>query len=332
MALLAAAALPAAAPAAIVHAAYYGEILQLSRDGQGGCRVDDSRYLAQVEAGLHPTYLVVAAPAGDPYLLADCAGTLTGLAADTYGLPLVLDLWLFLFDPAAAYDLRPDFESRLELFSQRAQASVAGGGETFNRRNTLAAVIHQEVVESRAGNGDINRAVYEWRSHFDVKTVAGYPVSNANRPLPSAFPWRLDYVATWDYDTADPLWPGNPHNRSRPAFYDPDAPRSLGTKYGRFLARLRPHQRVFVLAAGWHGPWQIGNGWPRWLMKHVGRSFCEFASRRPEAELFTVWLWESRPAEGIRGSAELAGTGIFPFHEAIFRHARGLGADCSPGS
>jgi hypothetical protein len=52
--------------------------------------------------------------------------------------------------------------------------------------------------------------------------------------------------------------------------------------------------------------------------------------RRPEAELFTVRLWESRPAEGIRGSADLRGTGIFPYHEAIFRHARGLAADGSP--
>lgn len=335
--------LPTAASAAISHAGYFGLTLRLERAPTGECVVDASRFAAQRDQGTSPTFATALGNQdGDLYLLADCAGPLSEFAAAN-GTQLLLDLTGILFDPATQHDLRPDYQLVMQAFHERAEASAALHlGNGFSASNVVTAVIHAEAGNSPASRADVNRAVEEWDRYYPlIPTTAGYPVSNASSPLPPAFPWRLDYIATWDYDTFAPLEPDNGANRGVPTFYDPAAPTSAGTKWGNFLSRLQPHQKVFLLIAGWYGCWQKDNGWARWQMKYVARGFCRFARARPEVVAVTLWLWESYPAEpstvqcrtgtvayGLEGTAQLAGTGILPFHDAIFDLAAGTGTDC----
>lgn len=336
---------PGAAWAAIGEAGYYGETLQLGRGSGGSCQLDTSRFDAQRNQGTSPTYATALGDGSDVYLLADCAGALAYFA-QTHGTKLIIDLTGVLFDPALNYDLRPNYQAIMADFYSRAQASVATNPlytQGFTSGNTVTAIIHNEAGNAAASRADVNYAAQEWDLYYpQIPTTAGYPISNGSSPLPPVFPWRLDYVATWDYDTFSPLNPASPNNRAIPTFYDPNAPTSTSTKWGDFLSRLQSHQKVFLLIAGWYGCWQLDNGWPRWYMKYVARGFCKFALQRPEIEHVTVWLWESYPssptqvqcqtgtvAYDFEGSAQLASTGILPFHDAIFDVAAGTGSSCN---
>lgn len=332
---------PATARAAIVQAGYYDRTLQLRRAATGECLVDPSRFMAQLDLGTSPTYATAIGEPHDPYLLADCAGPLAVFAA-TNQIRLIVDLTDILFDPEVNRDLRPEHQTLMRTFHERAQASADLHGDGFSAQNVITAVIHNEAGNASATRFEINAAVGEWDLYYpEIPTTAGYPISNASLPLPQMFPFRLDYVATWDYDTFAPLEPGDRMNRGSRAFYDPEAPFSPDTKWGGFLSHLHPHQKVLLVIPAWYGCWQKDNGWRRWHVKYVARNFCRFAQVRPEIEVATVWLWESYPSEPapercqrgtvdypIEGTTHLIETGILPYHDAIFDLAAGTGTGC----
>jgi hypothetical protein len=332
---------PSTAWTAITQAGYYDRTLQLRRSATGGCLIDASRFVAQWAQGTSPTYAAVLGNPGDPYLLADCAGPLALFAAAN-GTKLIIDLTELLFDPDADRALRPEYRTLLQTFSAHAQASADLHGDGFSPSNVITAVIHNEAGNAAATPAEIDAMLEEWDLHFpEIPTTAGYPISNASTPLPPLFPSRLDYVATWDYDTFAPLHPGDAANRGTPAFYNPHAPTDPGTKWGSFLSRLHPHQKVLLLIPSWYSCWQKDNGWPRWSVKYLARNFCRFAQERPEVEIVTVWLWESYlPAPAgvpcqtgsvsyhVEGTAQLVDTGLLPFHDAIFDIASGARTSC----
>ena len=329
--------IPATASAAITQAGYYGQTLQLQRS-LGACVLDTSRFTAQRNQGTSPTYATaIGNQNNDLYLLADCAGPLAQFASANHT-KLIIDLSDILFDPSTNHTLRPDYLMVMLNFYNRA-------GNNFSATNVITAVILSEAGNSAAGLADVNNAVAAWQTYYpQISTTAGYPMSNGSHPLPAVFPWRLTYVATWDYDTYAPLDPTNGANRGNPIFYDPAAPTSTSTKWGNFLSRLRGTQKVFLLIPGWYGCEQLDNGWARWYMKYVAQGFCQFAQQRPEVQLVTVWLWESYPATPanppfqcntgsfaylLEGTAQLVDTGILPFHAAIFNIAAGTGTTCN---
>lgn len=332
---------PAAAWTAITQAGYYDRTLQLRRSLTGGCLIDGSRFTAQLEKGTSPTYASVLGNPGDPYLLADCAGPLA-LFASANGTKLVIDLTDLLFDEDADRDLRLDYKTLLQTFSEHARASADLHGDGFSSSNVITAVIHNEAGNAAATPAEIEAALEEWDLYFpEIPTTAGYPISNASTPLPPTFPSRLDYVATWDYDTFSPLHPRDKSNRGNPVFYDPNAPTDPGTKWGNFLSRLHPHQNVLLLIPSWYSCWQKDNGWPRWSVKYLARNYCRFAQERPEVQIVTVWLWESYPpvpmmvpcqtgsvGYHIEGTAQMVDTGLLPFHDAIFDIAAGTHTAC----
>lgn len=334
--------IPASAQAAITHAGYYDRTLQLRRLETGECFLDPSRFMAQWDLGTSPTYATAIGEPDDPYLLADCAGLLA-LFASSNNTKLIIDVTDILFNPAINRDLRPEYKTLMQTFHERAQASADLHGDGFSSSNVITAVIHNEAGNASATRFEINAAVEEWDLYFsEIPTTAGYPISNAAVPLPQMFPYRLDYVATWDYDTFAPLEPGDKANRGNPAFYDPEAPFSTSTKWGNFLSRLHPYQKVLLVIPAWYGCWQRDNGWRRWHVKYVASNFCRFAQERPEVEVVTVWLWESYPPTPvgercprgglvdyqIEGTAQLIDTGILPFHDSIFDLAAGTGTGC----
>jgi len=333
---------PAATQAAITQAGYYDRTLQLRRSETGACSLDPSRFMAQRDLGTSPTYATAIGELDDPYLLADCAGPLA-LFAGANNVKLIIDVTDILFDPAGNRDLRPEYQTLMRTFSKRAQASADLHGDGFSSSNVITAVIHNEAGNAAATRFEINAAIEEWDLYYpEIPTTAGYPISNASLPLPEMFPYRLDYVATWDYDTFAPLVPDDAANRGNPAFYDPEAPLSTSTKWGNFLSRLHPHQKVLLVIPAWYGCWQKDNGWRRWHVKYAASNFCRFAQERPEVEVVTVWLWESYPPipQGercprggkvdyqVEGTAQLIDTGILPFHDAIFDLASGIGTSC----
>jgi hypothetical protein len=334
--------IPNAASAAILHAGYYDRTLQLRRSETGACVVDPSRFMAQRDLGTSPTYATAIGEPDDPYLLADCAGPLA-LFASANNVKLIIDVTDVLFDPRINRDLRPGLQALMRTFFEHAQASADLSGDGFSSSNVVTAVIHNEAGNAAATRYEINAAVEEWDLYFpEIPTTAGYPISNAALPLPQMFPYRLDYVATWDYDTFDPLKPDDPANQARPAFYDPANPSSTSTKWGDFLSRLHPHQKVLLVIPAWYGCWQKDNGWRRWHVKYAASNFCRFALERPEVEAVTVWLWDSYPPvplgercpKGgkvdyqVEGTTHLIDTGILPYHDAIFDIASGVGTSC----
>lgn len=333
--------IPAAAQAAITQAGYYDRTLQLRRAETGECLLDPSRFMAQRDLGTSPTYATAIGEADDPYLLADCAGPLAVFASANQT-KLIIDVTDILFNPALNRDLRPEYRTLMQTFFERAQASADLHGDGFTSSNVITAVINNEAGNAAATRFEINAAAEEWDLYYpEIPTTAGYPISNAALPLPAMFPYRLDYIATWDYDTYAPLEPDDVTNRGIPVFYDPDAPFSTDTKWGNLLSRLHPYQKVLLVIPAWYGCWQKDNGWRRWHLKYSAGHFCRFARERPEVEIVTVWLWESYPSTPtvdrcqrgtvdylVEGTAQLIDTGILPHHDAIFDLAAGTGSGC----
>lgn len=146
--------IPATTGASITQAGYYGNTLQLQRSMSGGCQLDTSRFTAQRNQGTSPTYATALGNQnGDLYLLADCAGPLAQFASAN-NKKLVIDLTDILFDPVTNRDLRLNYQTVMQTFYNRAQASAAAYmGNGFSATNVVTAVYNLTGTEHLVDTG-----------------------------------------------------------------------------------------------------------------------------------------------------------------------------------